>query len=296
MNERPIQVLLVEDNPGDVQLVTGMLTEAKEERFSLNRVSHLGTALSRLNREDISVVLLDLMLPDGDGINTVEKVTAAAPEVPIVVLTGIDNDQMAMQAVQAGAQDYMVKGQVSGRVLARSMHTAIERHRRQRKLHNQALTDELTGLYNRRGFLTLARQRLKLACRMRLGVLLIYIDLDHLKHINDVFGHSQGDQALTDSAILIKGIYRKSDIIARLGGDEFVVLAVETGITKPEALTTCLRWNVETYNAEVVRPYDLSFSIGVARFDPENPSSIEDLLIEADEALYRIKKSKRGVT
>lgn len=296
MDERPIQVLLVEDNPGDVQLVTGMLAEAEEERFSLKRVSHLGTALSRLYAEDISVVLLDLMLPDGDGINTVERVTAAAPEVPIVVLTGIDNDQMAIQAVQAGAQDYIVKGQVSGRVLARSMQTAIERHRRQRELHNQALTDELTGLYNRRGFLALARQRLKLARRMRLGVLLISIDLDDLKQINDVFGHSQGDQALIDTAHILKNVFRESDIIARLGGDEFVVLAVETGITEPKTLTTSLLRDVEAFTTEVLRPYELSFSIGVARYDPENPSPIEKVLIEADVALYRYKKGKRGVT
>lgn len=157
-----------------------------------------------------------------------------------------------------------------------------------------SLSDELTGLYNRRGFLTLAVQQLKMASRFKGEVCLLYIDLDNLKSINDRFGHKEGDTALIETANILRKTYRESDIIARIGGDEFAVLAVGTTDTCEE-LAKRLQENLRDFNRIANREYTLSLSIGIAHCDSENPSSIEELLIQADRAMYEEKRLKHGV-
>lgn len=158
-----------------------------------------------------------------------------------------------------------------------------------------SLTDELTGLYNRRGFLTLAIQQLKIANRFNREVCLIYIDLDNLKLINDRYGHKEGDAALIETANIIKKTFRESDIIARIGGDEFAVLAIGTTDTC-DNLAIRLQGFLEDYNTLTERKYNLSVSIGTARCDSKDPSSIEELLIQADMAMYEKKRFKHRAT
>jgi diguanylate cyclase (GGDEF)-like protein/PAS domain S-box-containing protein len=152
------------------------------------------------------------------------------------------------------------------------------------------LVDELTGLYNRRGFLTLGEQQLKMAGRTKRKLLLLFADFDHLKRINDSLGHPQGDQALIDIADVLRETFRESDILARIGGDEFVVLALETDSANPETLTARLQKNLEAHNASADRRYRLSLSVGVARYDPEHPCSIDELLARADRLMYAQKQ------
>jgi diguanylate cyclase (GGDEF)-like protein len=161
------------------------------------------------------------------------------------------------------------------------------------ELHNLSLRDELTGLYNRRGFLTLAEHQLKTAHRMKNSILLIFTDLDGMKWINDTFGHDEGDLALINTANVLRKVFRESDIIARIGGDEFVVLAMETHDTNEEIITTRLKKNLDTYNALEPRRYMISLSTGVAVYDPENPCSIEELLKQADTNMYKQKRKKQ---
>ena len=129
MESKPIRVLLVEDNLGDADLLQETLAEGASAQFELTGVSRLGEALQRLFEEHFDVVLLDLGLPDSQGLDTFVRTHAAAPDVPIVVLTGLDDEMLAVKAVQAGAQDYLVKGQVDSNLLVRSLRYAIERHR-----------------------------------------------------------------------------------------------------------------------------------------------------------------------
>jgi len=124
-----IEILLVEDNPGDVRLLREALAEAGDERFRLNHVTHLAQGFERLEEDDVDVVLLDLSLPDSSGLETLIKTRAAAPDVPLVVLTGLADERLAVEAVRQGAQDYLVKGAVEGEVLARCIRYALERHR-----------------------------------------------------------------------------------------------------------------------------------------------------------------------
>ncbi|HUE77099.1 MAG TPA: hybrid sensor histidine kinase/response regulator [Longimicrobiales bacterium] len=129
MEERPIRILLVEDNEGDARLLRELLLEARSFPHALTHVERLEAARSRMEAEGADVVLLDLSLPDAHGLETVSRMLATAPDAPIIVLTGLDDDDIAVRAVHAGAQDYLVKGHVDGGVLARSIRYACERKR-----------------------------------------------------------------------------------------------------------------------------------------------------------------------
>jgi diguanylate cyclase (GGDEF)-like protein/PAS domain S-box-containing protein len=155
-----------------------------------------------------------------------------------------------------------------------------------------SLTDELTGLYNRRGFFTLAEQQIRMASRLNKGVHLLYVDVDYLKLINDNLGHNEGDRALVKLGELLKVTYRESDIIARIGGDEFAVFPVESVDGEMESVTRRLQDNIEQSNAKGQDKFALSISTGIAYYDPESPVNLEDLLKEADRAMYKQKKAK----
>jgi diguanylate cyclase (GGDEF)-like protein len=156
-----------------------------------------------------------------------------------------------------------------------------------------AITDDLTGLYNRRGFVLLADQYIKRACQAEKPILLFYIDLDDLKGINDRLGHQYGDSALIEAAGLIKRTFRSSDVIARVGGDEFCILMVN-GLT-PDARKIIKRFNnsIAKLNSRFSHPYKLSLSTGYACLDPKKPCLVEELMTKADAAMYKDKKKKR---
>jgi diguanylate cyclase (GGDEF)-like protein/PAS domain S-box-containing protein len=170
---------------------------------------------------------------------------------------------------------------------------AVNRTRTENELRDLSLVDELTRLYNRRGFMTLAEQQLKVAHRTKKEMALFYADLDDLKKINDRFGHDEGDAALVEATALLRDIFRDSDIIARLGGDEFVVLAIDVAEGKAASLARRLREKVAARNARSGQSYDVSFSLGVARYDPDKPDSLGELLTLADRRMYQDKTSKK---
>ncbi len=169
-----------------------------------------------------------------------------------------------------------------------------ERKKMEETLRNLSITDDLTGLYNRRGFLTLAEHLIKTAERASQDIFLILIDLDDLKKINDEFGHKEGDQALMDIAYIIKQTFRGSDVIARISGDEFVILASDTSGNIIEAITDRLATNLEIFNLNKKRPYKLGISYGVARYSESDANSLDRLLVIADELMYRHKNSKNS--
>jgi diguanylate cyclase (GGDEF)-like protein len=161
-----------------------------------------------------------------------------------------------------------------------------------RELRHLALTDELTCLYNRRGFFAAAAQQLKLASRNAQGLLLLYCDVDNLKKINDSFGHQQGDLALIRTADALEKAFRDSDILARLGGDEFVVLAWEASDQTKDVLLRRLEKTLKKTNTGETR-YRLSLSVGAAHFDPKHAVSLGELMAQADEAMYEQKRNRQ---
>lgn len=162
----------------------------------------------------------------------------------------------------------------------------------QDKLRMLSITDDLTGLYNRRGFFSLAEHQLKVAARMRKGLFLFYADIDGLKQVNDKFGHLEGDQFIVRTADILKDSFRDSDIIARIGGDEFVIFPVEAEEGNPEVILTRLKDKIDRTNEEITQKYPISLSIGKAYYDPAMPCSIEELLNWADMSMYEHKISK----
>ena len=171
-----------------------------------------------------------------------------------------------------------------------------ERKKMEESLRSLSVTDDLTNLYNRRGFMSFAEHHIKNADRKGQRMLLILIDLDGLKQINDAYGHKEGDMALIDTAEVIKQTFRKSDLIARVSGDEFVVLTSDTKLNAIEAIRMRLLKNVEAHNAKQKRLYKISLSFGIAVYEPDNPSSIDRLIVKADELMYMEKHKKDEVT
>ena len=167
------------------------------------------------------------------------------------------------------------------------------RKRLEEELRVLSLSDELTGLYNRRGFLTLSEQQLKVANRVRKGMLLIFADLDGMKQINDTLGHQEGDRALAETGQILKKAFRESDIVARFGGDEFAVLSLETPEAGADILLSRIEERLDYHNRYEQRPYRLSLSIGIVRYDPENPADLHDLIVKADRLMYEKKTSKK---
>lgn len=192
-------------------------------------------------------------------------------------------------------QQRRASGEISGRrssdLLKRAVRCAAKHYRLQTELGNLAFTDELTGLYNRRAFQALAERQLKLGNRAGRGMLVFFIDLDGLNHINDSFGHAEGDQALKRTAEILKRTFRDSDVIARHGGDEFAVLAVEADGHNEARMVRRLNKCVDEVNRDHA-DHAISLSVGVARFDHRNPVSIADLMVEADQAMYAQKHGR----
>ena len=164
-----------------------------------------------------------------------------------------------------------------------------ERKRAEEVLRNMSLTDPLTGVYNRRGAITLADQQLKVAERVGRSLLIVYADLNHLKQINDTYGHTAGDAALVEVAEVLRETFRESDIVARIGGDEFVVLLESTGADE-NTLRRRLLDSLTARNARGARPFDLSLSVGIAHFDPARARAFEDLMVEADRRMNEDKR------
>ncbi|HXC61386.1 MAG TPA: GGDEF domain-containing protein [Nitrospiria bacterium] len=175
--------------------------------------------------------------------------------------------------------------------LQRTLQCAVKRSFLERELRSLALTDDLTGLNNRRAFMALAGQQLKVARRSEQGLLLFFADVDNLKEINDTYGHQEGDLALIHAADALERTFRDSDVIARLGGDEFAVLALEASCENRDAILRRLEKNLRESNRNESR-YQLSVSVGMSRFDPNHPVPLGKLIANADEAMYEEKKSR----
>ena len=166
-------------------------------------------------------------------------------------------------------------------------------HQNNQTLYKLAATDDLTGLYNRRGFITTAEQQLKIAQRDVKECLLIFVDLDGLKRINDTLGHEEGSQAIIQVGNILRDCFRSSDIIARLGGDEFVVLTSVMHEKDEQTIKSRLQTKLEIYNELNPKSYRLSFSIGVSHFVPAGGKSLEEIIAEADQAMYAHKAIRR---
>lgn len=292
-----IRVLLVEDSNFDVLIIKDMLSQKinsnfKKTTFEIIRAKSFEEAKHRLVKDYFDIILLDLTLPDSFGLDTLRKIYAETSETPIIVLTSLNDQLVAIKAVKEGAQDYLVKGQFDANLLLRSIYYSIERHKMLVALRSMALIDHLTSLYNRRGFLNLANHHIQLAKRKKRNLLFLFCDLDYFKSINDNLGHLVGDQVLKDTSSILKEAFRETDIIARFGGDEFVVLAIDVRKEDRIVIIDRLQKKIEDYNNIKKRPYTLSISIGAVFCESGNITEIENIIDKADKLMYEEKKKR----
>ena len=289
----PVNVLIIDDDLEYAEMLQEAFRAIEIGEFKTTHIDCLTKAITLLEQIQPEVILLDLSLPDSQPQDTFFTVQKKVPQIPIVVVTGHSDRTLAIKAVRQGAQDYIIKGDFDFNQLARAMLYAIERHQARSILQQLSFEDELTGLLNRRGFVSLAPQNIKIAQRANWEILLIYADLDGLKSINDTFGHEEGDKAIKESADLLRETFRTSDLIARLGGDEFAVLAINASRDSINTITDRLNANIAYHNV-TSRDYQFSLSFGIERFDSNHDISLNEMLKKADKALYEKKNSNYG--
>ena len=285
-----IKVLLVEDNDFDAHLTQDILAEWSIEQFAVTHVARLSEALARLGKERFDAVLLDLSLPDGYGLTTLRQVQAASPTIPIIVLSGVSDQTLALQAVQNGAQDYLVKGQGQPELLTRSIRYAMERKRAEERLMYLAQYDHLTGLVNRTLFRDRLVQAMARSKRLQQPLGLMLLDLDRFKAVNDTMGHSVGDQLLKAVADRLQACIREVDTVARMGGDEFTIIL--EGLSSDSDIRIVAQ-RITNSLAEPFQMKDHTASIGVSigiTVYPSDDHEIDELLKHADAAMYRAKQ------
>ena len=289
-SEAPMpQLLLVEDNRSQAMIIERMLQDGGAE-FEVVHVGTLGEAKEHLGNARVACILLDLTLPDANRLEGLSEIRNVAPDAPVVVVTADSDAGRGIKAVQAGAQDYLLKGQMDSAQLCRSVRFAIERGHAEQQLAHRALHDVLTGLPNRVLFLDRLTYALAQSDRQDSFVGIFFLDLDGFKGVNDRLGHLAGDALLRAMAARLLAWVRPGDTVSRFGGDEFTVLVREVrGSSEAadiaERLTEAVRSPVDIEGEEI----SLTPSIGVVLGgSAEKP---EDLLERADKAMYSAKRS-----
>ncbi len=284
------ELLLVEDNPFIARLVREML-ETSSNKLRLLHVETLAAARQRLLSSPPACLLLDLTLPDADGLHALIEARRAAPEVPIVVLTGLEDEGLAVRAVREGAQDYLMKRKVDMHSLSRAIRYAMERKGAEQEHLEQRLRDPLTQLPNRILFLDRLRVALMRSAGAHVGVLLV--NLDRFRLINDSLGPDSGDQLLSEAASRLGRVLRTGTTLASFGGDEFAVLLESADEASALALAERLRGALLEPFAVGGRRVTLTATIGIA-LDRGDDGDAERLLREADTALSRGKEMGGG--
>ena len=291
MNGVPIRILLVGEAK-DACRLRGLLGGEDSTQFHIAHVADLALASKRLSSDPADVLLLELGSKQQQGRPYVQAARAAAPDTPMVILAESEDELLAAEALRQGAQDFLPKEHLDRSALVRALRYSIERHRLQKNLQNLSLIDDLTGLYNRRGFMALAEQHLRIIQRKG-AALFIYLDLDDLKLINDSYGHLEGNRALIVTANVLRACFRQSDFLARLGGDEFCVLMTDAAQDSTQQVRKRLQHRAEFINTLSSWRFRLSLSVGIADVPVVHQPSLDQLLRVADKDMYEEKKKKQ---
>lgn len=299
MSSEMVRLALVEDDADDIYIFKNELRKAFGNHVVLEECRSLAE-LNNLEATAVDIIMLDLGLPDSNGISTVVSVINRYSEIPIVVLTGLNSVELGEQAIQIGAQDYIPKDELTHSFLQRSIRFSIERHALLSKLKNMAHVDTLTLLYNRAYFFERLVQQCQLSKRNKEEFGVIMIDLDGFKEVNDTYGHNVGDQVLEQFSARLKSLTRRTDILARFGGDEFIMIVSpllnEVGCGQvAEAKLKCTRDPFLIFNNGKVEPVNIGMSIGYAMC-PNDSEDANGLIRCADKAMYAVKATgKNGV-
>jgi diguanylate cyclase (GGDEF)-like protein len=250
----------------------------------------LEAALRSVQSAQYGAIVLDLSVPDSRTLTSIQELALAAPRTAIIVLAGVDDEVLAIEACRQGAQDYLVKSRSNPMLLSRAIRYAVARKGYEAVLTQRAHFDSLTGLVNRALFHDRLRHALARATRADRQAALLFIDLDNFKVINDGFGHNIGDEVLRAVGEALGASVRQTDTVARLGGDEFTVLleplehAGQAHIVAKKILRA-----LDAPFPTSAGPMKITASIGVALF-PEHASKVEALIQCADATMLFAKR------
>ncbi len=285
MEKRPSLVLVDDD-----KALLGILKESLGLLgYACEAFTRATPALRCIEAVPFDVLVVDIVMPGMTGLELTRRVKRLRPETSVIVMTGFIEEFSYDQAVEAGASDFIKKPFSVHELLLRVKHV-----RMQEKLRTLSITDDLTGLPNRRGFFAFAQQQMKMVQRTKQGMVLLFADLDNLKAINDSGGHQKGDEALAAAADIFRKTFRESDIIARMSGDEFAILLIDAPEKNISVINDRLQRNIDSYNSRGNGPFNLSISIGMAIYDQRHPCTLDDLLKEADRQMYEQKEQKKN--
>jgi diguanylate cyclase (GGDEF)-like protein len=286
-----------------------------------------GLEMAKTDLPDL--VITDILMPRMDGFTLVRRLRAEPllAGVPVIFQTANYQESEVRRLAQASGIRFILSKPADPQEILRTVNAALkqptvpsrlpqtgqlqrdhlqlladklyqkvsELEQANERLRTLSLSDELTSLNNRRGFMILATGLLKFAQRANHPLCLLYIDMDRLKYINDTFGHAQGDASLVDFSRILLETFRDSDVVARLGGDEFVILTIDATQSDLYNIQNRLQDNVTAYNIRAANGRALSFSLGVLQVDIQASITMEQLLNQADAAMYKHKQSRKRV-
>jgi diguanylate cyclase (GGDEF)-like protein len=284
MNKRT-RVVIVDDDEILLDVVKNALGSTL---YSCETFTAAEDALRHVSREPCDMLITDIVMQGMEGLELTRRVKRLRPDTIVIVMTGFSNDFSYEQVIEAGASDFIKKPFSVHELLVRIKHVI-----KQEKLREMSITDELTGLPNRRGFFAVAQQQMKIANRTRGKLALLFADLDEFKSINDTWGHGKGDEALVSIADIFRKTFRESDLIARMSGDEFAILLLNTPEENFGIIRQRLQKNIDEYNERAGATFSLAVSIGMAVYDHEQPCSIDGLLQQADARMYEQKQQRK---
>ena len=288
---RPARVLMVQDDLRAATVVVEMLRAVWPGGLLVTQTRHVSDAVTELTEHGATCVLLELAPGDEAPLSPLQELTAAAPSVPVIVISDVGDEELGVAAVTAGAQDYLVRSELHSALLARSVRYAVQRKRTEVRLSEQALQDPLTELPNRFLFMDRLSVALDRSRRTGLPPAIMFLDVDSFKQVNDSLGHAAGDHLLQVLAERFRELLRPMDTVARIGGDEFTFL-FEGLDDAQEALAIAERIRDAAQVPVGLGAPDgdtsVSVSIGIAMAD--DPSvSLDDAINGADAAMYRAK-------
>ncbi|MEG4069516.1 diguanylate cyclase [Microcoleus sp. Pol11C2] len=304
-------ILIVDDTPDNLRLLAKIL---ESQGYIVRKALNGRMALQGVHRDPPSLILLDINMPEMNGYEVCQKLKAseASDQIPVIFISALERLENKVRAFELGGVDYITKPFQEQEVLMRVKnqlliqqqrqqlleqnqrleHEIQERLRAEAEVRQLSVTDELTGLYNRRGFFLLADQQLKIARRTQTSYFILFADLDGLKKINDTLGHEMGDRVIVDAAQILKQTFREADIVARLGGDEFALFIPNFSGNSSINFQARLQENIDRFNQHSERAY-ISISLGVEFGDLNNEVLLEQLLAKADKLMYEHKRTKR---
>jgi len=287
---KPPTILAVDDNPRNLQVIGSILKEWKYKAVLAQSASE---CLGYLKKSSPDLILMDILMPGMDGYEACATIKADIKNkhIPILFITALSDTNSIVNAFKSGGVDYITKPFIREEVKAR-IDVHLELKSTLEKLEKMTITDELTGVYNRRYANTILQRELKIARRLSREFLVCGIDIDHLKQINDNYGHDAGDDLIKKVVKNIKLSIRETDYIFRMGGDEFLVVLPQTKLSEGQLLLERVHYKI---HQKTIFGEPIDFSFGLAMFELDNECSIDKLLRIADDKMYEQKKQKKGL-